>query len=203
MESKQVFVKQTMEQSEPSYEITMKRNLLRRMAGLFKTRWKYSCYWEEENAETYDDGIVESVLPYIVEQQWVKAREIKMRDFCIDETDFPWHGYSLSDFIELNTKLQKCRNEIESIRCSKDVEKFRKRNVKVYDSYFQIPICVMKDEEGGIRFFEDGRHRIYVASINNDSIPVWILEYKNIDEVDRDYFIKHLFSGSWRFLNEF
>ena len=197
------------EDSEETYYEKQRRQILRhyiqRLIYSFKDTylWKYSPYWEEDNVEEYDDGILFDELPYIIEQRWIRAKAIKMGDDSIDkDKDFPWHGHSLNSFIELNKNLQKCRDEVHLILSAKDVARFRRRNREVYDAYFLMPLCVLKDDEGRYSFLEDGRHRICVAALNDDEVPVWVLEYKKTESIDRIYHIKHFCSGSWRFLNE-
>lgn len=178
---------------------------VKRLYSAFKDKyqWKYECWWEDENAEMYDRDALEGEESFIVEQRWVNAKEIQMAEMCMNEKDdFPWHGHTFEDFIRLDKKLQSCREAIDNIRCAKDVERFRRKNREVYDAYFSIPICVL-NKEGVLSFSHDGRHRIFAAVCNNGELPVWVLEYKKSKDVDREFFKKHVFSGNWRFLNEF
>ena len=65
-----------------------------------------------------------------------------------------------------------------------------------------MPIYVYQNGNSGYSFGNDGRHRIFAAKQADGMIPVWVVEYKDPRNVSLEYYRKHVFSGSWRFLGE-
>lgn len=156
--------------------------------------------WEDEAISTYNDMQGTGVDTVLLRQAFVNANEI---DISKEIVDFPWHGYSRSDFNKLDGKLQACIVEAESCQNMRDEIRFIKRNREVYNAYFSSPICVFeKNDKTGYSFSSDGRHRIYVAQINDSVLPVWVVEYIDISKLSLKEYINSYAAGGWRFFEK-
>lgn len=164
--------------------------------------WKYSNTWDAKNEEDYLNGNYYEEELFIVAQKIIPAKTIDMEDYDIGESNFPWHGHTLDDFCRLNNALQNCIAIVERIRSPREVKKFRRKYREVYDAYFRRPIYVYQNRNSGYSFGCDGRHRIFAAKQADGMIPVWVVEYKDPRNVSLEYYKKHAFAGSWRFLGE-
>ena len=134
----------------------------------------------------------------IVEQAVIEARKI---DLAGEIVEFPWHGYSESDFVSLNNDLQKTNAKLSEINNIKSVLKFKKRNRNLYNAYFLSPIEVLYQENSDrYSFFGDGRHRIWVAQKTDSLLPVWIVKYERIKALPIETFVKTCTYGEWRFI---
>ena len=163
--------------------------------------WTYTPFWETELADDFQNGIMDDEELFIIDQLWIPAMDVVFpAHMKISETDYPWHGHSLMDFQQLNAELQSCRPMIEAIASPKDVKRFRRKHRTVYETYFEHPLCVFKLAAGKFKFGSDGRHRIYTAQLANNSIPVWVVQYKKTEGMDEEYYKKRLNYGTWRFL---
>lgn len=165
--------------------------------------WKYNPFWEIDNEELYRSKDYYETEEFIIEQKFIPASSIswKFHSF-LNESDFPWHGHTLEDFLNLNKSLQDCIPIVKAIKTPSDVKAFRSKHRVIYDAYFQRPLLVMKEDDGTYDFYRDGRHRIYAATITNSVLPVWVIEEKDPNSVDIEYFKKHYAWGTWRFLGE-
>ena len=73
----------------------------------------------------------------------------------------------------------------------------------MYNAFFSSPICVFeKDNETGYSFSGDGRHRIYVAQINDSVLPVWVVEYVDISKLSLKEYINSYAAEGWRFFEK-
>lgn len=156
--------------------------------------------WEDEAISTYNDMQGTGVDTVLLRQAFVNANEI---DISTEIIEFPWHGFSRTDFNLLDCKLQACIVEVESCQNMRDEISFIKRHREVYNAFFSSPICVFeKDNETGYIFSGNGRHRIYVAQINGSVLPVWVVEYIDISNLSLKEYINSYAAGGWRFFEK-
>lgn len=160
--------------------------------------------WEKYAIETYHDIGESGIEEVLLRQCFINAREIDLaEDWNISEQDFPWHGYSYTDFNRLNNSLQGCIEYAKKCKSMRDVRRFIKRHKAVYKAFFERPIRVYeKGKNAGYKFGSDGRHRIFVAQQNNTEIPVWIVEWVDVSKMTRDEYIKSFCGGCWRFYED-
>lgn len=165
---------------------------------------KYKTFsWEEYAIETYKNlgGIGSDLV--LLRQCWVDAKSIDLGDFDVSEQDFPWHGYTYEDFVQLNTSLQECLEDVKECKSYGTVRRFIRRNKDVYKAYFENPICVQeKAGDVGYAFGSDGRHRIFVAQRNGGILPVWVVEWVEVSQMTQEEYVKSFCGGGWRFYEE-
>lgn len=143
----------------------------------------------------YRDGEIDEVL---VRQDYIRAMEIDCGDDAVSEADFPRHGRTYQDFIDITKKLQELLPEILSMRQDKELRKFRRKNGGVYGAYFERPIHVLL-ENGKYRYNGDGRHRIFAATQIGGVLPVFVVEYAEIRRMTAEAFAERNCQRSWKF----
>ena len=167
------------------------------MFGFHHKAVGYHLPTEEECLEVLADVDDEYEEETIVEQAVIEARKI---DLAGEIVEFPWHGYSESDFVSLNNALQEKLAKLGEINNLKSVLRFKKRNQDLYNAYFLSPIEVLYQQNAdSYSFSGDGRHRIWVAQKTNSCLPVWIVKYEKIKTLPIDIFVKTCTYGEWRF----
>lgn len=143
----------------------------------------------------YQAGEEEEVL---VRQDYIRAEEIVCGKEAISEQDFPWHGHSYQDFLDVTNRLQQLLPEILDITGEKEARRFRKKHKDIYDAYYQRPIHVLL-ENGKYKFLTDGRHRIFAAKQINGVIPVFVVEYAVVREMPVESYIERDCMRCWQF----
>lgn len=161
----------------------------------FKVRPKSSVSDDRTVYYEYEPGEEEEVL---VRQDYIRASDIICGEYAMTEQDFPWHGHSYQDFLDLTKNLQLLLPEILSITGEKEAMRFRKKHKDIYEAYYRWPIHVLLESEK-YHFKGDGRHRIFAATQTGGVIPVFIVEYAVVREMTIESFLERNCYRNWKF----
>lgn len=171
------------------------------MAGIIKMaflRKKQPKLSVSSDRDIYYEYRAKEEAEVLIRQDYIRAAEIDCGEDAISEQDFPWHGHSYQDFLDVTNRLQRLLPEILAICGDKEIKRFQKRHADVYEAYYRCPIHILL-EDGKYKILGDGRHRIFTAAQTDSVIPVFIVEYAVVREMTVEGFLERNCWRSWRF----
>lgn len=158
--------------------------------------------WEEELqlANAYGE---EYKIDMLVGQAIVDANKIHIPDAArLNEVEFPWHGYTYSHFESLNSRLVEALPFLENCQKEADVRMFKCKYYDIYTQYLKRPIRCHQLNNQEYEFDCDGRHRIVIAQINSNNIPIVITELVNPHQISFEEYMERYIPDEWVFLNK-
>lgn len=160
---------------------------------LFRIKQENECFaarlWSESKPDT--------LLDIVVEQLLVNGNLI-----CTDhlpQADFPWHEYSFDNFSALNDRLVNCLDDIAKCSSLEDAELLKHKHFVVYEAYLKNPIMVEPLSDGRYKLLRDGRHRVLLAKMKNNPIPVQVISTCAACDMTENFFKNHCDYGTWQF----